>query len=256
MKQDINPNLKFDQPSLKEKYRKAAMRAVKIFSQQEEVDAILIVGSTVFGELHQNSDVDIYIILDQAVDYRERGNFYVDQIEIEYFKNPPQQIRAYFESEKNNPHTAHMLATGEIVYSKSDEVFPLVQEAKKIINAGRPHPDGQQIELMKYKLDDLGKDLKDCWAVQDLIGYSATKSKIIKLVLDILFYLNRRYTPKDKWLSETLNSSYPKVYDLITKLTINHENDSDLMQRLIHEAELKLGGKREKIWVLRSELTI
>lgn len=31
MKLEINPNLKFDQPTLQEKYRKAAMSAVKTY---------------------------------------------------------------------------------------------------------------------------------------------------------------------------------------------------------------------------------
>ena len=55
-----------------------------------------------YSIIDKNSDIDIHVILNPECDYRERGNLWIKGIEIEYFKNPPVQIKSYFQKEKKN----------------------------------------------------------------------------------------------------------------------------------------------------------
>lgn len=58
------------------------------YLNDEEVEAILLVGSYAVNNQNQYSDIDIYIILNDNAEYRERGNKKVDNYLIEYFINP------------------------------------------------------------------------------------------------------------------------------------------------------------------------
>ena len=57
---------------------------------------ILVCGSYITGNPSTHSDLDVHIILNEKVNYRERGNKIVDGLLIEYFANPAKQIREYF----------------------------------------------------------------------------------------------------------------------------------------------------------------
>ena len=48
------------------------------FEYKADVVGILVCGSFVTGNPSSRSDLDVHIILDEAVDYRERGNKVVD----------------------------------------------------------------------------------------------------------------------------------------------------------------------------------
>ena len=110
--------------------------AIAIFLQQLKMDkntiGVIVTGSYIHGPFDKHSDIDIYVILHPDCDYRERGNTWINQIEIEYFKNPPQQIRSYFKTEVS-PHTADMLAKGNIRFQGDPVVTELVAEAKQIL---------------------------------------------------------------------------------------------------------------------------
>ncbi len=63
---------------------------------------ILVCGSYITGNPSTHSDLDVHIILNENVNYRERGNKIVDGLLIEYFANPAKQIREYFKDDYTN----------------------------------------------------------------------------------------------------------------------------------------------------------
>ena len=120
------------------KFQAAANEFIERSKLDEDVIGIILTGSFVHGSLAPNSDLDVYLILDEKCDYRERGNTWINGVEIEYFKNSPEQIRTYFKREQASPHTAHMLAKGKLVFQKSPLVAKLIKEAEleltKLVN--------------------------------------------------------------------------------------------------------------------------
>ncbi|WP_245610422.1 nucleotidyltransferase domain-containing protein [Thermococcus celericrescens] len=70
--------------------------ALEIFLEEwrekDFVEAALLTGSYAISMETKYSDVDVYIILSDNVDWRERGNKIIDGILIEYFANPPDRL--------------------------------------------------------------------------------------------------------------------------------------------------------------------
>ena len=75
------------------------------------------------------SDVDVYIVLSDMIDWRERGNVIIDGVLVEYFANPVKQIRHYFEKEfkQNIRSTARIITIGKVLFDKTG----IAEELKK-----------------------------------------------------------------------------------------------------------------------------
>ncbi|AZK47513.1 hypothetical protein [Paenibacillus lentus] len=93
---------------------------------------ILVCGSYITGSPSKRSDIDVHIILSDNCDWRERGNLYVNGYLIEYFINPPKQIRSYFKEDFKDRSTMSMVQflSGIIFLDKEGIVHELVEEAR------------------------------------------------------------------------------------------------------------------------------
>lgn len=169
-----------------EKFEKAVEKFIDFVKDDKEIIGILITGSFISSELDKNSDVDIHLILDEKCNYRERGNTWIDGVEVEYFKNPPRQIRSYFKKETESPHTANMFVDSIVKYKSTEVVDYLIEEAKQIVQKRIPEKLSlNEKEILKYHLDDLYKDLEDCSAIKDKIGFSFVKNKLIDECINV-----------------------------------------------------------------------
>jgi predicted nucleotidyltransferase len=238
------------------KYKRAVQKFIENVKNDREIIGILITGSYVNSGIDKNSDVDIHLILNEKTDYRERGNLWIDDVEIEYFKNPPRQIRSYFEKEKESPHTADMFVNSIVEYKISDVIDDLIEEAKLIIESQPKKLSDTEKELSKYHLDDLQKDLDDCLVKKDRTGFHFVKNKIIDECIFIVcrFYQIRRTKEKRLFARiEHIDSEFAKLIEEVLEEDILQ---TDKMNSLIKYTENLLGGKREKDWVLKSGLDL
>ena len=114
-----------------------------------EVDPIGIVatGTIIRGEAHANSDLDIYVI--HSAPYRRRVQRFFAGVPAEIFINPARAVRGYFVDEHRDgrPLTAHMLATGFVVYSSVLIVDELRREAQEWLARPSPMSDDQAIRV-------------------------------------------------------------------------------------------------------------
>ncbi len=135
------------------------------FEHIDDVIGVLVCGSYITGNPSSHSDLDVHIILDEKVDYRERGNKIVDGLLIEYFSNPPRQIRKYFEEDYKNvrPMSQTQFVTGKIIIDKTGEVKKLKEEAKEMLDREFKDIDTSISELYKYGMWDMLDDLKDAY---------------------------------------------------------------------------------------------
>lgn len=117
-------------PPLPDRYA-TALRAAVVFVRSE-VDAVGIVatGTIVRGTPHLSSDLDLYVVHDAPVRRRVQ-RYFGNRVPAEIFINPPSAIRAYFADEHaaGRPVTAHMLATGHVVFALGPELQKLRREA-------------------------------------------------------------------------------------------------------------------------------
>ena len=119
---------------------------IKPYLNDEEVEAILLVGSYAVGNQNEYSDIDVYVILNDNADYRERGNKLVEGHLIEYFINPIYKVREYLEEDKrgHGGSMANMLLHGQVLLDRNGIVEILKQEA---LAAKDKEPEK---DIMKY----------------------------------------------------------------------------------------------------------
>ena len=146
-----------------EDWRQALEKFIGVWREKNFVEAALLTGSYALGLQTPRSDMDVYIILSDNVDWRERGNVLVDGFLIEYFANPVRQIRQYFEDEysNNKRNTARIILIGKVLFDKTGIIETLRAEAKEYIRKPFTKPTPVKVEVAKYILWDALDSLKD-----------------------------------------------------------------------------------------------
>jgi|HigsolmetaAR203D_1030402.scaffolds.fasta_scaffold03493_5 predicted nucleotidyltransferase len=188
--------------------------------KREDVIGALVCGSHVTGSPSPRSDIDVHIVLTDDSDWRERGNRYVDGFLIEYFANPPRQIRAYFEEDFRDRRTmSHVqFMTGRALFDPHGVVEQLRREAREWKAKTYDEIAPSLIELKKYGLWDAYDNLSDCFESGrrdfDFVYYQS-----LYLVFDeycailniesIPFYQVTRYLTDPSYLSKYLKSPFP-----------------------------------------------
>jgi len=214
---------------------------------------ILLVGSYANGRPGPDSDLDVYIIVTNQ-DWRERGNYYVDGMEIEYFINPVRQIRAYFRKESHlQPHSAHMLSTGIILYQQDAIVETLVKEAQETLN-NQPPLEGVELDLLQYAIDDLHKDLKNFQQKQDSVAYQITASRGLERIITGFLRYHRQYMEKSTLLEEQLQELDPEFATLVRQVVEHHYN-FEVYSSLVTYIQ-SLVGRRQSTWKLSGSLNL
>ena len=114
-------------------WQSALNKFLKDWKDKDFVEAALLTGSYVVGLQTKYSDVDVYIILSDTVEWRERGNKAIDGVLIEYFANPSRQIKHYFEKEfkQNKRSTTRIITIGKVLFDKTGIAEELKKEALK-----------------------------------------------------------------------------------------------------------------------------
>lgn len=102
------------------------------WQDRDDVEAALVCGSYITGNPTKRSDIDVHITLTENSNWRERGNKIINGYLIEYFVNPPRQIRKYFEDDFQTYRTMSMVQfmTGKVIFDKTDITKQLQEEAQ------------------------------------------------------------------------------------------------------------------------------
>lgn len=126
---------------------------------------VLVCGSYITGGATNHSDLDVHLVLREGTAWRERGNRIVDGLLIEYFANPPAQIRRYFSEDMRDGDLMCpvQFATGSILRDDTGEISALKSEAVRLIDGHYAHGDTEKPlpELTRYFIWDMLDDLQD-----------------------------------------------------------------------------------------------
>jgi len=241
---------------LKSRYDEALKIFVERYKKDPNVIAILVSGSYIHSKPDKNSDLDVYVIPEKAR-MRERGNTWINGVEIEYFINPPSQIRYYFKMERDSPSTAHMFANSKILYQKGNTVNDLISEAKTILKRKLPKMSKIEIEFARYEIDDERKDMEDVFLNKDEFSFRIIAGNLLNYCLSTFFKFHRIPKEKSKRLNEYLKY-HDKQFEKIFSCALI-ENDIEKKFKAVNElvsyVENLIGGKRPKEWKLRSKCT-
>ncbi|MEO1448539.1 MAG: hypothetical protein AAFV07_03370 [Bacteroidota bacterium] len=233
-------------------YLRVGQAYAEELKERPDVLGVILAGSWLDGQPDPNADIDIPVILAPETGTRQRGNTWREGIEIEFLENPPQQIRAYFRQEAS-PHTAHMLAHGQLVWHRDPVVPELIAEAKAIWTAGPPPLSDFARKMMRYRIDDLRKDLADCQALNNVFGERQVRQALVDLCLDAFCGSHGLWQDKAKrvWQQvQEVDADFARL--LLDFQTGDKAAEADLFTRTAQF----IGGVRSRDWFLQGPLDL
>jgi predicted nucleotidyltransferase len=147
-------------PVLGERHTQALKEAVAFVFSETSPKAIVATGTIVRGRSAPSSDLDVYVV--NEGDFRRRVQRFFNGVPTEIFINPPQMIRDYFREEyaDGEPITAHMLATGTVVYAEGTIIDTLRAEARDWLDK-RSELTEAQLVAARYAAVTLFEDAMD-----------------------------------------------------------------------------------------------
>lgn len=216
------------------KWKIALETFLKEWQDKEEVVGALICGSYITGNPSKRSDIDVHIILADNVGWRERGNRVIDGFLIEYFANPPSQIRGYFQDDFKKRRTMSMVQfkTGRILFDYTGIIKDLKFEAEEWLEEKYNTMNKTVLEIKKYELWDALDNLKDCYE-QDRMDFSFTyHNSLANLFLVYCQFLNLETIPFYQIYSYLEDPIYLQKY---SKSAFPDEDFREIFMRAMHE---------------------
>ncbi|MDW7617338.1 nucleotidyltransferase domain-containing protein [Peribacillus simplex] len=237
------------------------------WKNRSDVIAILVCGSYITGKPSKRSDLDIHIILSDDVDWRERGNKIIDGLLIEYFVNPPRQIRNYFQDDYRDRRTMSMVQfiTGKVLFDKHNVTQDLKTEAQEWINKKYENTNQVLLEIKKYGIWDTWDNLQDCYEQQrpdfHLVYYNSLSNLFDQyctyLGLELIpHYQIHSYLSDPKYKEKYLKETFPDTIFSNMFIEALEENvNLELMKsygQLTQYVLNKMGGFEIDGWKIKS----
>lgn len=245
---------------------------VNDFEYMNDLIGILVCGSYITGNPTNHSDLDVHMVLDNCVNYRERGNSVIGGLLIEYFANPPRQIIKYFDDDMKDKSlmSQTQFATGEIILDKNGDVRLLKEKALGMIEEF--YADCNKIEPMsestKYFMWDMLDDLQDAYENNridfDFLYYNLLNKVISNYMVcihkpynfkTILGNINDNIVRKKYLLRELPDK---QISDLISNcITIVNKSDKmKLFEKLVNSILHTYGDFNISEYKLKSDLDL
>ena len=244
--------------NLQKKFEKALKIFVDKHKKNHNVLAILVSGSFIHSTPDKNSDLDVYVLLKKAKT-RERGNTWINGVEIEYFINPINQVRYYFKTEIGNkaPCTSHMFANCKILYQKDKTLNQLIKEAKTILKKKMLAMKQMDLEFAKYGINDAQKDMEDVYLKNDIFAFFIVANNLLDDCLKIFYKIQRVPKEKPKRMRnhlKQLDKHFEQLYSTaVIEQNINKKYRA--INKVVNYTEKIIGGKRPREWKLVSNCT-
>lgn len=121
-----------------------------------------VAGSITRGEGTPTSDIDIAVLFDDTFEDVHRNSVVEEGWPIEFFVHNPQSLNYYFDKDRQRGMCImpQMVATGIIILEDHPALDIQRKKARKVIEAGPPALDSDDLNLRRYWLSDLIDDLK------------------------------------------------------------------------------------------------
>jgi hypothetical protein len=252
-----------------ENWRKALEVFWEDWPYTDDLAGVLVCGSYITGNPSDRSDIDVHMVLKEGEQWRERGNKIIDGYLIEYFCNPPVQIRNYFEGDYQgrSTHAAVQFATGEILMDSEGTIALLKQEAQRWLEKPFEKTGETGLEFIKYAIWDSLDNLEDLYEKGgEEFGFVYHNS--LKVLFDqycqylgveqIPYYQIASYLSEENYLKKYLKEPFPdqdfsKVFQKALKVTAKEEK---MMQfrKLSSHVLAKMGGFEIDGWKMKSPI--
>lgn len=250
-----------------EEWKMALEEFLKDWKNRHDVVGALVCGSYITGDPSKRSDIDVHIILSEDVDWRERGNRVMNGFLIEYFANPPKQIRKYFQQDFQNQRTMSMVQfiTGKILFDNTGILNELKIEAEHWLNKDYEDLNKTVLEIKKYSLWDSLDNLKDCFEQQrvdfpfvyfnSLANLFSEYCQFLRLE-SIPYYQVHSYLIEPTYIKKYLKNVFPdsifKEMFLKALLEVDKQKMVEAYELLVNHVFHQMGGFKIDGWKIKS----
>ena len=185
-----------------------------VLNRFDSVLAIIVAGSILRGEGDAHSDIDTFVIIEG--DYRQRIQKYFNDIPFEIFVNAIEFIPLYFEEERKDggASTAHMLATGHLIYQQSKVIDGIIQQAKDFLKT-TPVYDSKSLIQTRYLLANRLENAFDVQHRDPIMGLLLIDSALSEMLL-YQFKKEGQWIPRHKDILNVLRNTHPDLVKLVT----------------------------------------
>lgn len=183
-------------PALEARYRTALQEATRyIFGRWQPV-GIIASGTIIRGNPSPSSDLDLYVL--HRAPERQRVQRFFGGVPAEIFVNPPARVERSFESDRRDGRliTAHLLATGFVVYDADPVVEQLRARAAQVLDSP-PEPSPEKLIRERYAVSTGLEDAEDVAEV-DADLCAALLCRVVERAVEYRFWTARRWQPRYK----------------------------------------------------------
>jgi len=214
LERELNNRCSF--PDLPPPYDKALRDVVSFVMEEFKPVGIIASGTIIRGNPDPASDLDIWVIHLEPV--RQRLQKFFNGIPAEIFVNPPWVIETYFTQDQANarPISAHIMATGFVVYNSDSVVDELLQKAVRLLTEP-PALTEETLIAERYRAATRFEDALDMLA-KDPIAANACMSVAVMEIVRYAFLKANRFVPRDKDLLAELESLDPETAVRVRKI--------------------------------------
>ena len=197
-----------------EKWKLALKEFLKKYEEDDDVIGALLCGSYASGNQTEDSDIDVYLVLKNECNYRERGNVDSNSYLMEYFMNPVWKIKEDMKEEfnENKLGTINMFAYGKIIYDLDGSVKELQDLALEYIDRPFKNIISSKLDSNNYHLWDLLDELKVSLK-EERLDFNKIYYMLLNDVYDVYAeYLGVQKLPKTKIYKILTDEEYRKKY--------------------------------------------
>ncbi len=190
-------------PNLDPPFDDALEQALTFIRARTEPLGVLACGSITRGEGDASSDLDLYVV--HAAPWRQRIQKRFAGVPAEIFVNPPGQIRRYMADEEESGRliTAHMLATGHVLF-EDDKIVPALRLDARDRLAKVPALDPESLALKRYLAACRCEDATDRRQT-DPVAARRLMNRAVDAMLEYSLWNSGRWQPRDKDLLDVLD---------------------------------------------------
>ncbi len=238
---------------------------IEKFKIKHPKDNIEIVGILGFGSsfkpknLSKNSDLDIYVVINN-IGKRYRGIMLIDNIEVDYFVNPVEQLKNDWEKfrnrETNRKTIAYMLKDGRIIMDKSGVLKKLQKSAHDFLKNESKNikPSDSELIIARYFINDYLKDIEDNLTDKDIFSWQYNVYSLLNYLIEIYCRANMIPIVKQKYQGMEISKKDKKFVELfgsIEKMSGTKEKFARIKKLALYCTK-KLGGQLPVEWELIS----
>lgn len=225
------------------------------------VEGILLAGSYAFlTKISKNADLDLFLVINN-IGKRYRGMARVGDMEVDFFINPIEQLRADFAKAKDtsNKTMVYALADGKILKDRNKNLEKLKKEAKIFLkDLSRVEVAPPTVTLMRYFIDDYLKDVEDSYLEKDYLAWQYNINLLLNYLIEVFCKNNQILLVKPKYQKGKIlekNPHFVKLYEDVAKAS-DREDKMAAIKKLSAYVLDNLGGRLPKEWEMESPLKL